>query len=193
MGGMVPQGGSHGLPRPVVLIAAAILLLACTITTPAFLQPQENSQGTAPSASDGGEPGPSADLSDLSGTWAGQETLTRLGECKLEGGSDSVTNPVTMVWRIDDEGQVEIILPAWPGVYPYTFAGKAQPDLSVSLELATSAMCSGYEHPYTAHYTGFVEVHGNTLALETDATEVWCPGSCIFRRLYSIQKPLPPP
>jgi hypothetical protein len=133
------------------------------------------------------------DLPALSGLWTGQETLARLGECRLEGGSDSITNPVSMIWRVDEEGEVEIMLPAWPGVYPYTFAGEAQPDLSVSLELATSAMCSGYEHPYTAHYTNTIRANGNTLTLEVDAIEVWCPGSCIFRRLYSIQKPLPPP
>ena len=190
---MVPQGSSHGLPRPVVLIAASILLLACTIATPAFLQPQESPQGPATSALNGGESGPTADLSDLSGPWTGQEALTRLGQCQLEGGSDSVTYPVTMIWRVDDEGDVEITLADWPGVYPYTFAGKALPDLSVSLELATRAMCFGAEHAYTAHYVSTFQVSGGGLGLDMEATEVWCPGSCIFGRRFSVSKSLPTP
>ena len=191
-GGTVQQGGSHDPPRPVVLVVAAALLFGCTIPIPESSRPQESPLGTDPSEPAPGTPA-DVEFSDLSGLWTGQETLTRLGECRLEGGSDSITNPVSMIWRVDEEGEVQVILPDWPGVYPYTFAGKAQSDLSVSIELATSAMCSGYEHPYTAHYAGSVEVKGNTLTLEMDATEVWCPGSCIFRRLYSIQKPLPPP
>jgi len=73
-------------------------------------------------------------------------------------------------------------------VYPYASAGRAQSDLSVSLELATTAMCFGTTHPYTARYANVIQVNGNTLALELEATEVWCPGSCIFRRQYSIEK-----
>jgi hypothetical protein len=78
-------------------------------------------------------------------------------------------------------------------MYPYTLTGTARPDLSVSLELATSAMCGGTAHSFTAHYSSISQVNGDTLTIEMDATEVWCPGSCIFRRQYSIQKSLTTP
>ena len=135
-------------------------------------------------------PAPLIDLSRLSDEWTGTETLTSVGQCKLEGGSESLSYPVRMRWRVGDDGDVEISLPEWPGVYRYTFTGRAQSDLSVSLELATSAMCGGTAHPFTAHYSNIIQVDGDTLTLEMDATEVWCPGSYIFRRQYSIQKPL---
>jgi len=91
------------------------------------------------------------ELSTLSGVWTGLETLTRLGQCKLEGGSESLSYPVRMRWTVDDEANVKISLSEWPGVYPYASAGRAQSDLSVSLDLATTAMCFGTTHPYTAH------------------------------------------
>jgi len=75
--------------------------------------------------------------------WTSLDPLTRVGQCRLEGGADSITNPVTMNWSVGDEGEVEVILPAWPGIYPYTFAGEVQPNLGVYLDLSTSAMCLG--------------------------------------------------
>jgi len=130
------------------------------------------------------------ELTALSGVWTSVETVTSAGQCKLKGCSESLSYPVRMRWTADDERNVEISLPDWPGVYPYALTGKAQPDLSVSLELATSALCGGSAHPYTAHFASVIQVNGNTLALELEATEVWCPGSCIFRRQYSIEKSL---
>ena len=46
----------------------------------------------------------------------------------------------------------------------------AQSDLNVSLELATSAMCDGTAHRYKAHCANTIQVNGNTLALELEAT-----------------------
>lgn len=125
--------------------------------------------------------------STLSGTWTGAETLTAVGSCKFEQG-DSVTNPVKMLWRVDKEGEVIVTLPDWPGVYPYTFTGEIQPDLSVSLELSTSAMCSGEESPYSSTFDGVIRAEGNVLILDMEATEVWCPGTCVFLRHYSVKK-----
>ena len=121
--------------RPRLLVLAPIFLLGCTISMPGLLQGSVSPQGPGQSDPSELEPVPPSDmeLSALSGEWAGLETLTSLGQCKLEGGSESLSYPVSMRWTVDDEGNVGISLPAWPGVYPYTFAGEAQPDLSVSL------------------------------------------------------------
>lgn len=125
--------------------------------------------------------------STLSGLWTGTETLTVQGTCRLEQG-DSVTNPVKMIWRVEAEGAVVVTLPEWPGVYPYTFEGQLQPDRSVSLELSTSAMCNGKQSPYSATYEGSIQTQGDMLILEMESTEVWCPGTCIFLRHYSVRK-----
>lgn len=125
--------------------------------------------------------------SALSGVWTGTETLTTVGSCMLEQG-DSVTNPVKMLWRVSEEGEVIVTLPDWPGVYPYTFKGEILPDLSVSLELSTSAMCSGEESPYSSTFDGVIRAEGEVLALDMEATEVWCPGTCVFLRHYTLQK-----
>jgi len=54
-------------------------------------------------------------------------------------------------------------------------------------------MCFGSEHPYTAHYSSTIQADVGTLRLEMDATEVWCPGYCIFGRQFSVHKPLSTP
>jgi len=198
-GSVAAQGmlGALGPPRrldlPQLLVVAVIFLLSWEISIPSFPQAEDPSLGSCQSDSPGSAPSaPSIiELSRLSGEWTGTETLTSVGQCKLEGGSESLSYPVRVRWTV--EGNVEISLPAWPGVYPYTFAGEIQPDLRLSLELATSAMCGGTAHPFTAHYSNIIQVNGDTLTLEMDATEVWCPGSCIFRRQYSIRKPLTTP
>jgi hypothetical protein len=123
----------------------------------------------------------------LSGTWTGTETLTAVGSCKLEQGN-SVTNPVKMVWQVNDQGEVVVILPNWPGVYPYTFEGNVQPDLSFSLDFSSSARCGGNESPYSATYESTMQAEGDTLKLDMESTEVWCPGTCVFLRHYSVHK-----
>jgi len=128
------------------------------------------------------------ELSELTGEWKGTDTLTSVGLCMLADGLRSVSNPVRMLWSVDDEGQVEITLPDWPGTSPYTFTGKIQPNGSVALELASSAMCGGTEHNFTAYYADTIQVGDEGSALDMWAIEEWCPGICIFRRNYSLQQ-----
>jgi hypothetical protein len=127
------------------------------------------------------------DRSVLSGTWTGTETLTAVGSCRFEQG-DSVTNAVKMLWRVNEEGEVIVTLPDWPGVYPYTFKGEIQSDLGVSLELSTSAQCNGEESPYSSTFDGVIRAEGDVLILDMEATEVWCPGTCVFLKHYTVQK-----
>jgi hypothetical protein len=130
--------------------------------------------------------------SNLSGTWSGTETLTAIGSCILQG-EDSITKAVRMQWQVDDDGSVNITLPEWPGVYPYTFKGQISPELDLSAELASKAKCSGIERPFSATYESAIQVEGGLIKIDMQATEVWCPGTCIFTRQFVVQRAMPGP
>ena len=127
------------------------------------------------------------ELSQLEGEWTGLHTLTAEGACSL-GASNSATSPVSMWWEVNQSGAVEIKIEDWPG-FPYTFVGQVKPDMNVSLELSTEAMCSGNMVLYTANFSGIVQQEDNTLKLDIEALEVWCPPDCVFRRQFSISHP----
>lgn len=133
------------------------------------------------------------DLSTLSGTWTGTDTLTVAGSCLLSNQLDPrrVSSPVHMTWEVDPEGQATITLPDWPGVHPYTFKGVIGSDLSVDLSLSSSSLCSGNAHAYSARHVGVIQIDGKRLTLVTEAIEAWCPPSCLFSRRYDISRPLP--
>ena len=124
----------------------------------------------------------------VTGTWTGTDTLSGGGKCKLAGGVDSVTNPVRMVWTVHEDGDVTILLPDWPGVYPYSFYGKVNPDLSVELVLTTSALCNTTQHSFSVGFESQIQQDGDGYRLELVGDETWCPLLCTFQRRYEVGK-----
>jgi hypothetical protein len=186
---MITEHRHHLRSNPACLMQGLFLVCGlCLIACSFFSRFTSPSQTAAPA-----EVVPvSIERTALSGIWLGTETLTAVGSCRLEQG-DTVTNPVKMLWSVDEAGQTTIALPDWPGVFPYTFAGEIQPDLSISLEFASKALCGGIESPYGASYDSAIQAQGSTLILDMESTEVWCPGTCIFVRHYSVRKTIGEP
>jgi hypothetical protein len=182
----------YRLLRWLTMAVILLSLLSCA----------ERSDVTPQSAAVRGDPSPTASLvrkaeprtvrlSALSGRWTGKDTLIVAGTCMLSGGPEpvnEVTNTVNMLWEVEDSGETSVRIATWPGAFPYTFTGHVDQDLTVHLALSTTAGCGSGVHEYTANYEGVIEVVGHLADVNLRATEVWCPGSCVFDRVYSIHK-----
>jgi len=186
-GGCLP---SPGRLASAGLAASLLVVLSCAFVPPAF-GPSADLVATPPSPTPSVLTTPSptpVDLTALSGEWQGTEKLSVAGACQLLGGLGFVERPVTMDWVVNKEGEVRIQINDWQGVYPYTFTGTVRPDQSISLRLGTSASCNGVETPYHAQYEGVIMYPGPLPELMIHAYEEWCPGSCLFRRRFTIHQ-----
>jgi hypothetical protein len=124
----------------------------------------------------------------LNGTWEGTQSITSIGACYYDG-PESV--PVVMVWRVNIDGTIEIIesFPDHPEeINVADWSGYVDDDMNITLQrLQDDFTCEGVPQTVIGEYTPVVERQGDSLHLDMEADEAWCPAKeCIFRVQYSV-------
>ena len=127
---------------------------------------------------------PKIELSTLSGDWTGTETILQAGQCTISGG-DSISVPITLVWVVDSDGNVNVQNPQRGNE---SWSGKVEPNLNISLEKSFPVNCSGTVRNVTSSYNGTIEQESGNFTVNMEAIEDWCPPQCIFRVRYSLLK-----
>lgn len=120
----------------------------------------------------------------LSGEWSGIRTVVQVGTC----GHDDPPNPVTMVWNVNNAGEVTI-----QQSNRTSWSGKVDANLNISLRKTSTTTCKSntpdrYENPWMADYNGTIMEQGFGYSITMEATEEWCPPNCVFRVRYDLSK-----
>lgn len=135
----------------------------------------------------GGFQEPGIDLATFSGNWRGTMTIIQTGNCTING-TDSVSIPSNMSWRVDSFGSITIV----DSVFMNTnWEGKIEPDSSVVLGKGFWVDCV-FQAPHyeMVEYSGRIADTLGFFQLTVETTEEWCPApqSCLFRVRYFLAK-----